>query len=229
MSALRTFVPFLLILLVLPAVAVGAKPIAAARDLPLGTTVVVEGWVTVPSGLFASASLQDKGFAIQDVTGGIYIRLDDDLGIHLNQQVRVTGTLAQSSNIRFVRAEASGIELLPSSPLLIATGEVGDATEGRIITVAGVVTGIFAAMTFGVPQFSVDDGSGEVAVFVHASTGINPFEIPFIAVGARVRVTGFTVVAALPTKSSSSRDSGTISVPTGHEAGKRFPRRVEMP
>jgi DNA/RNA endonuclease YhcR with UshA esterase domain len=103
----------------------------------------------------------------------------------------VTGTLDQSFNIRFVRAEASGVELLPSSPLLIATGEVGDATEGRIITVAGVVTGIFADMPFGV-HFSVDDGSGEVAVFVHASTGINPFEIPFIAVGARVRVTGFS-------------------------------------
>lgn len=26
----------------------------------------------------------------------------------------------------------------------------------------------------------VDDGSGPVAVFVHNSTGINPFEIPFI-------------------------------------------------
>jgi uncharacterized protein YdeI (BOF family) len=190
-SALRTFVQSLLILLALPAVAAAATPIAAARDLPLGTTVTIEGRVTVPSGLFASASLQDKGFAIQDVTGGIYVRLDDDLGIHLNQQVRVTGTLDQSFNIRFVRAEASGVELLPSSPLLIATGEVGDATEGRIITVAGVVTGIFADMPFGV-HFSVDDGSGEVAVFVHASTGINPFEIPFIAVGARVRVTGFS-------------------------------------
>jgi hypothetical protein len=70
-SALRTFVQSLLILLALPAVAAAATPIVAARDLPLGTTVTIEGRVTVPSGLFASASLQDKGFAIQDVTGGI--------------------------------------------------------------------------------------------------------------------------------------------------------------
>src|SRR5262245_41375049 len=123
MSALRTLVLSLLVP-ALPAVAGAATPIAAARDLPLGTAVIVEGRVTVPSGLFASASLRDEGFAIQDVTGGIYVRLDDDLGIHLNQQVRVTGTLDESSKIRFVRAEASGVERLPSSPLLIATGEV---------------------------------------------------------------------------------------------------------
>src|SRR5262245_61950388 len=53
MSALRPFVPSLLILLVLPAAAGAATPIAAARDLPLGTAVTIEGRVTVPSGLFA--------------------------------------------------------------------------------------------------------------------------------------------------------------------------------
>ena len=191
-SKSRTAALLLLILLSLPAVAAAAKPIAAVRELPLGTTVTIEGSVTVPSGLFSSASLEDAGgFAMQDVTGGIYVRLDVDLGIHRNQQVRVTGTLDQSFNILFVRAEPSGVELLPSSPLRIATGEVGDATEGRIITVAGVVSNIFDDPGFGI-QFSVDDGSGPVAVFVHNSTGINPFEIPFIGVGKRVQVTGFS-------------------------------------
>lgn len=191
-SALRAAASSLLILLSLPAVAAAAKPIAAVRELPLGTTVTIEGRVTVPSGLFSSASLEDAGgFAVEDVTGGIYVRLDVDLGIHRNQQVRVTGTLDKSFNILFVRAEPSGVELLPASPLLIATGEVGDATEGRIITVAGVVSNIFDDPGFGV-QFSVDDGSGPVAVFVHNSTGINPFEIPFIALGKRVQVTGFS-------------------------------------
>jgi DNA/RNA endonuclease YhcR with UshA esterase domain len=190
-SAPRTFAASLLLLLALPAVAAAAKPIAAVRELPLGTTVTIEGRVTVPSGLFSSASLEDQGFAIEDATGGIYIRLDDNLGIHRNEQVRVTGTLDQSFNILFVRAEPSGVERLPSSPLRIATGEVGDATEGRIITVAGVITDIFDDGTYGV-QFSVDDGSGAVAVFVHRSTGINPFEIPFIGLGKRVQITGFS-------------------------------------
>src|SRR5262245_61496054 len=120
--ASRIFVPTLLLLLVLPAAAGAATPtpIAGARALPLGTTVTIEGQVTVPSGLFSSASLEDQGFAIQDVTGGIYVRMDTDLGIHRNQQVRVTGTLGQSFNILFLDAEPSGVELLPSSPLLIA-------------------------------------------------------------------------------------------------------------
>src|ERR1043165_3431874 len=95
-SKSRTATLLLLILLSLPAVAAAAKPIAAVRELPPGTTVTIEGRVTVPSGLFSSASLEDQGFAIEDATGGIYVRLDADLGIHRNQQVRVTGTLDQS-------------------------------------------------------------------------------------------------------------------------------------
>lgn len=190
MNASRTAAFLLLILLALPAAAT-TKPIAGARDLPLGTTVTVEGRVTVPSGRFSSASLEDQGFAIQDATGGIYVRLDTNLGIHLNQQVRVTGTLDQSFNILFVRAAPSGVELLPGAPLLIATGEVGDATDGLIITVAGTITDIFDDGHYGV-QFAVDDGSGPVAVFVHRSTGIDPFAIPFIGLGKKVRVTGFS-------------------------------------
>jgi uncharacterized protein YdeI (BOF family) len=181
----------LALLWILPAAAFAATPIAGARALPPGTSVTVEGRVTVPSGRFASASLEDQGFAIQDATGGIYVRLDQDLGIHLNQQVRVTGTLDQSFNILFVRAEPSGVELLTGAPLLTATGEVGNGTDGLIITVAGVITDIFDDGTYGV-QFAVDDGSGPVAVFVHRSTGIDPFEVPFIGLGKRVRVTGFS-------------------------------------
>lgn len=178
--------------LILPATAAAAAvPIAKVRDLPLGTTVTIEGRVTVPSGLFESASLEDQGFALEDVTGGLYVHMDTNLGLHRNQQVRVTGTLGQSFNILFLEAGPAGVELLPGKPLLVATGEVGTATEGLIITVAGVITDIFDDGEFGV-QFSVNDGSGDVAVFVHASTGINPFEIPFIALGKRVRVTGFS-------------------------------------
>lgn len=181
----------LLSFLALPAVAAAATPIAGARDLPVGTTVTIEGRVTVPSGLFSSASLEDQGFAIEDLTGGIYVRMDTNLNLHRNQQVRVTGTLGQSFNILFLDAQPTGVELLPSAPLLIATGEVGTATEGLIITVSGVITDIFDDGPFGV-QFSVNDGSGDLAVFVHRSTGIDPFEIPFVGVGKRVQVTGFS-------------------------------------
>ena len=183
----------LLAFLILPAIAAAvAVPIAAVRDLPLGTTVTIEGKVTVPSGLFASASLEDQGFAVEDVTGGIYVRMDTNLDIHRNQQVRVTGTVGQSFNILFLDAQPAGVELLPGKPLLIATGEVGAATEGLIVTVSGVVTvPVTDDQPFGW-QLAVDDGSGAVTVFIHTSTGINPLGIPFLALGQRVRVTGFS-------------------------------------
>jgi hypothetical protein len=96
--ASRFLVLSLLSFLMIPAVAAAAVPIAKVRDLPLGTTVTIEGRVTVPSGLFASASLEDQDFVVEDVTGGLYVSMDTDLGIHRNQQVRVTGTLGQNFN-----------------------------------------------------------------------------------------------------------------------------------
>src|SRR5689334_20214218 len=69
--------------------------IAAARGLPLGTVVTVEGTVTVPSGAFSSSSF-DEGFAIQDHTGGIYVSVPDDLGLHVRDRARVTGQLVDS-------------------------------------------------------------------------------------------------------------------------------------
>ncbi|MFP5287340.1 MAG: hypothetical protein ACLGI9_16505 [Thermoanaerobaculia bacterium] len=38
----------------------------------------------------------------------------------------------------------------------------------------------------------MDDGSGETQIFIPASTGINPFKIPFIEVGARITAVGFS-------------------------------------
>src|SRR5262245_10419748 len=87
-------------LLAVSAAAVQAAPIsiAAARHLPLGTVVTVEGSVTVPSGVFAS-SFFDEGFAIQDSTAGIYISMADNLGLRFLQKARVTGTLMDSGGL----------------------------------------------------------------------------------------------------------------------------------
>jgi hypothetical protein len=69
--------------------------IAEARSLPLGTVVTIDGSVTVPSGAFASSFAPlHQGFAIQDHTGGIFVSVDEDLGLSPRGQVRVTGRLA---------------------------------------------------------------------------------------------------------------------------------------
>src|SRR5215813_484136 len=106
--------------------------IAEARSLPLGTAVTVDGSVTVPSGAFSSSTF-DQGFAIQDHTGGMYVSVADNLGFAPRQQVRVTGTLAESvlpgllvlMDVTDIKAHGSGPTV---RPLPVATGAVGEAT-----------------------------------------------------------------------------------------------------
>src|SRR4051812_25199310 len=78
-----------------PAAADKTNSIAQARALPLGTVVRIDGSVTVRSGAFSSSTF-DQGFAIQDKSGGIYVSTSDNLGFAPRQQVRVTGTLADT-------------------------------------------------------------------------------------------------------------------------------------
>src|SRR5262245_41897411 len=75
--------------------------IAAARALPLGSTVTVQGAVTVPAGAFSSGTF-DQGFAIQDSTGGIYVSIATNLGLAPRRLARVTGHLADSFGLLIV-------------------------------------------------------------------------------------------------------------------------------
>lgn len=165
--------------------------IAEARSLPLGTVVMVDGSITVPSGAFSS-STGDQGFAIQDHTGGIYVSVADDLGFAPRQQVRVTGQLADSSglliltNVTDIKPHGSGpkVQALP-----VTTGGVGEATEGKLVRIRGTITQpVFNDPPFGSIIF-INDGSGEVHSFVNASTGI---DVSGLHQGQTIEVTGFS-------------------------------------
>jgi len=165
--------------------------IAEARSLPLGTVVTVDGSVTVPSGAFSSSTF-DQGFAIQDHTGGIYVSVADNLGFAPRQQVRVTGQLADSSglliltNVTDIKPHGSGpkVQALP-----VATGAVGEATEGKLVRIRGTITQpIVNDLPFGFIIF-INDGSGEVHSFVCASTGI---DVSGLSPGQTIEVTGFS-------------------------------------
>lgn len=94
----RTFALLFLVTVIACGTALASPPtisIAEARSLPLGTVVTIDGAVTVPSGAFSSSTF-DQGFAIQDRTAGIYVSTPDNLGFAPRQQVRVTGTLADT-------------------------------------------------------------------------------------------------------------------------------------
>ena len=176
-----------------PAPADNVISIAEARSLPLGTVVTIDGSVTVPSGAFSSSTF-DQGFAIQDRTGGIYVSTSDNLGFAPRQQVRVTGTLADTVlpgllvlvDVTATKPHGSGpkVQALP-----VATGEVGEETEGSIVRITGTISQpIVNDLPFGF-IIVVNDGSGEVNVFVAASTGI---DVSGLSPGQTIEVTGFS-------------------------------------
>ena len=167
--------------------------IADARDLPLGTVVTIDGSVTVPSGAFSSSTF-DQGFAIQDRTGGIYVSTPDNLGFGLRQQVRVTGTLADTVlpgllvlvDVTATKAHGRGPKV---QPLPVATGDVNESTEGSLVRITGTITQpIINDLPFGF-IIIVNDGSGEINVFVCASTGI---DVSGLSQGQTIEVTGFS-------------------------------------
>lgn len=169
--------------------------IAEARSLPVGSLVTVEGSVTVPSGIFASSTF-DQGFVIEDDTAGIYVSTAENLNLNFHRRVRVTGTTADNGvGLLIVQpASPAGVVILsgasPVEPIPLATGDVSEATEGLLVEITGVLTRpIIDDLPYGY-QVYLDDGSGETQVFVTATSGINPFTIPFLQEGAAVTVVG---------------------------------------
>lgn len=188
-------------LLIVLALAVAARAnaavisIADARSQPPGTIVTVEGSVTVPSGDFATSTF-DQGFAIEDATGGIYVSTIDNLNLNFHRRVRVTGAVGDNGVglLILTPASSAGVTKLPGAsaidPLPFATGDIGEATEGLLVEVTGTITQpIINDLPYGYQVF-IDDGSGEMQIFICASTGINPFMIPFMKKGARITVVG---------------------------------------
>jgi hypothetical protein len=168
-------------------------PIALARILPQGTVVTVDGSVTTPSGVFAS-SFFDEGFAVQDRTGGIYVSIADNLGLDVREQARVTGALAEIGGLLVllpvdgndVKVHGKGPKV---EPLRVPTGGIGEATEGRLVQIVGTIDQpVVNDLPFGYKVF-VNDGSGEIRVYVNLGTGI---DVSGLAAGQRVTVTGFS-------------------------------------
>jgi hypothetical protein len=171
--------------------------IAEARSLPAGTVVTVEGSVTVPSGTYASSTF-DQGFGLQDDTGGIYVSTAGSSGLNFHRHVRVTGEVGDDGfGLTVIRpASLADVETLPGAsavePTPLATGDVSEATEGLLVEIHGTLSRpIVNDLPYGYQVF-VDDGSGETQIFVAASTGIDPFNIPFLVAGDEIVAVGYS-------------------------------------
>lgn len=170
------------------AVAAGAS-ISSARSAPVGTIVTVKGVVSVPSGAF---SPNDQGFAIQAGKHGIYIHDSLAQSLSVGQEVSVTGPVGNSFGLVW-GVFPSSIQVTGSRPVHPAkplkTGKVGEDTEGKLIRVTAVVQD---AVQDDAPygwKFHVDDGSGELTIFVYTGTNV---DVSDIELGDTVMLTGFS-------------------------------------
>ncbi|HWO18978.1 MAG TPA: hypothetical protein VNO30_09380 [Kofleriaceae bacterium] len=170
-----------------------ALSIAEARGGANGTAVTVEGHVSVQPGAFTSA-IGDEGFAIQDDTSGVYVKVDERPSFGLGAHVRVTGTLDDQNQLRVLKAVPADIATLSGTEQVTAkdvgTGAVNESVEGQLIRVAGNVTQTFMDDSPYGYKLYINDGSGEVQVFVHVSAGLDKAMLQALTAGQRITVVG---------------------------------------
>ena len=167
--------------------------IAQARTLPPGTVVTVDGSVTTPSGAFES-SFFDKGFALQDRTAGIYVSLRPTSA---SRSCAGRESPARSRRLRSAHSRAGRSRRRPSlghgppgaaanfgadQPRSARRPKGGSSRVSRPSPSACRPTAVRL-------QALVDDGSGEVQIFVNIQTGST---VPGLSVGQLVSVTGFS-------------------------------------
>ncbi len=143
-------------------------PIAAGRNLPDGATVTIEGVALTGS------AFHDGGGFVADASGGIAVLVTDG-SFARGGRLRVTGELDDRFAQRTLRADAASIEVLgpgaDPEPAPIQTVAVGEAAEGRLVRVGGMIVGSASSLTTGV-AFDLDDGSGATRLVVVSATGI---------------------------------------------------------
>ena len=146
-----------------------AEKIEEARGEALGATVTVTGTVTVPTNAF------DGGFAVQQDASGIYVL--DSLGASyaLGARVEITGVLVDSSGLLAIqptqiRAAGRGRHV---EPACAPTGAVGEATEGQLLHLHGIMRGALVDDSPYGFKLDIDDGSGLIQVFLYPGTGIS--------------------------------------------------------
>lgn len=160
----------------------GARPISDVRRLPVGSLATVRGVVTVPTGAFSDG----QSAAVQDATGGLYLYRREGLAqpLAIGDEVCVQGRLAEYHGL---------LELLPISaghitrlgraaapaPQGIAAAALGEATEGRLVSVTGTVSGL------GERRLRLDGAP----VYVYPTTGIT---LTGLREGCRATVVGFS-------------------------------------
>lgn len=150
-------------------VAPAVTTIAAARALPDGTTVTIEGVA------LTDAAFHDGGGFVADASAGIAVLVDGgtfERGVTL----RLTGEVGDRFSQRTLRVAAANVTVLGAgsdpAPISVATGAIGEGIEGSLARAAATIVGSGSTLTTGL-AFDLDGGSGVVRLVVGTTTGID--------------------------------------------------------
>ena len=186
------------LLLVSPTIAIAAPltlPIDQARQQPDGRVVVTTGVVSVPSGRFESALL-DQGFAIQDDSGGIYVSTDNNIGLQLGSTVEITGMLQEDGHGQQIlhlehwrlQDQTPRIVCPQKASVQIATSQL----QGKLVQIYGIITKPLVDDTPYGDRLWITDDTGTVQIYMPRSTSITPQKRLFLQPGQAIQVTGFS-------------------------------------
>ncbi|MDP9468720.1 MAG: lamin tail domain-containing protein, partial [Chloroflexota bacterium] len=143
--------------------------IAEARSLPDGSEVLVEGLA------LTSADFTDGGGYLVDGIAGIAVLLSDG-SFGRGQLMRVAGTVDDRYAQRTIRASVAQVAILGTGseplPVDVATGSIGEAFEGQLVELTGVISSSATTLSTGI-AWDLDDGSGAIRIVIGTATGID--------------------------------------------------------
>ena len=142
--------------------------ISEAKNLAKGTWAKVRGIISAPPKV-----LSDKVFYIFSEESGIqiYSSKGDFPEINSGDFVEIVGKTSEANNEKKINIySADDIEILdadfPPKPKIIKTGEINETFEGSLVKIEGQVSRSAGNV------FYVDDGSGEIKIYIRSATGI---------------------------------------------------------
>lgn len=163
-----------------------------ARSRPLGATVTLEGWISVPPATFASFMNQDQGFVLSDPHAGIYVSTTQPLTYPLATPLQVKGVLADDGHgLLILRATQIRPRRAPRrdiSPRVLPLSQINESTEGLLATVeATLARPPQSDLPYGYKLFLRDAAHRELQIFLPAHLPPDPSWTP----GRTLRITGF--------------------------------------
>lgn len=143
--------------------------IKEVKKLELGEVVMIKGFVTATPEILGSQVIY-----LQDGTAGIKVKLTerDYETVSLGDKIRVSGILSEAYEEWYLKLDSeSTFEILshvkPLTPKGVKTGEIGEKWEGLLVRINGQITATSGN------TFYLNDGSGEIKVYIKDSTEID--------------------------------------------------------